>query len=96
MTQACELHRDYPDLHKILGDIYLAKGELSAARTAYQEGLSLNGDYGDAMFGLVVAMRREGQGREADDLLRGFIKRHPTNTMARTLLTVEKMKMPDT
>ena len=89
------MHQDYPDLHKILGDIRLERGELQSARDAYQESLALNNNYADAVFGLVVALRRDGNGRDADTLLRGFISRHPSNLLARTLLTVEKMKLPD-
>ena len=48
-----------------------------------------------AVFGLVIAMRRDGNGREADQILRDFIALHPSSLMARTLLTVEKMRMTD-
>ncbi len=95
ILDAIELHQDYPDLHKILGDIRLERGEPQSARDAYQESLALNNDYADAVFGFVVALRRDGNGRDADALLRGFISRHPSNLLARSLLTVEKMKLPD-
>ncbi|MCK4775929.1 MAG: tetratricopeptide repeat protein, partial [Candidatus Krumholzibacteria bacterium] len=96
ITEAIELHQDYPDLYKILGDIRNKRGEFQAAKEAYKESLALNPDYANAVFGMVIAMRRDGNGHEADEMLRDFIRLHPSNLMARTLLTVEKMKMSDT
>jgi tetratricopeptide (TPR) repeat protein len=95
IADAADGHRDYPDLRKILGDIHLKKGELAPAEDAYRESLNLNPDYADAVFGMVIALRREGRGREADRILRSFVERHPANLVARTLLTVDKMKLPD-
>jgi cytochrome c-type biogenesis protein CcmH/NrfG len=67
------------------------RGEAGAARAAYTQAASLNPDYAEAVFGLVIALRREGRGREADQSLRKFIANHPENIMARTLLTVDSM-----
>ena len=47
------------------------------------------------MFGLVIALRREGRGRDADGTLRRFVARHPEDVMARTLLMVDKIPIPD-
>jgi hypothetical protein len=47
------------------------------------------------VFGLVIALRREGRGRDADGTLRRFVARHPEDVMARTLLMVDKIPIPD-
>ena len=47
------------------------------------------------VFGLVIALRREGRGREADATLRRYLVRHPEDVMARTLLMVDKIPIPD-
>jgi cytochrome c-type biogenesis protein CcmH/NrfG len=95
LNEAIELHQDYPDLHKILGDVRMSMGEIDGAKRAYSESLALNPHYSDALCAYVVALRREGNGREADAMLSEFVERHPTDLLARTLLTVEKMKLPD-
>jgi tetratricopeptide (TPR) repeat protein len=95
ISEAIELNQNYPDLHKIRGDIRLKSGDLKGALESYQNSLSINPDYADAVFGLVIALRRDGNGREGDRLLKDYIERYPSDLMARTLLTVEKMKLPD-
>lgn len=95
ISEALELHQDYPDLHKILGDIRLERGEAEAARRSYGQSLALNPHYSDALCACVIALRREGNGAEADAMLREFLSRHPGDTLARMLLTETKMKLPD-
>jgi tetratricopeptide (TPR) repeat protein len=86
---------DFADLYKIRGDILMHRGETGQARAAYTEATSINPDYAEATFGLVIALRKEGRGREADQALRRFIVNHPADVMARTLLTVDKIPIPD-
>jgi tetratricopeptide (TPR) repeat protein len=95
VSEAIELNQNYPDLHKIRGDIRLKMGDLKAAVESYRQGLAINPEYADAVFGLVIAHRRDGDGREGDRILKEYIERHPSDLMARTLLTVEKIKLPD-
>ena len=70
-------------------------GDANGARTSYSQAASINPDYADAVFGLVIALRRDGRGRDADATLRRFVARHPEDVMARTLLTVDKIPIPD-
>jgi tetratricopeptide (TPR) repeat protein len=95
LNETIELHQDYPDLHKILGDVRLAMGRLESAKEAYRQSLALNPHYSDAVCSYVIALRRDGNGRQADEILGAYIERHPADLLARTLLTVEKMKLPD-
>ena len=95
VRSAMEAHPDYADLHKILGDVRMQANDADGARACYAEAAKINPDYADAVFGLVIALRREGRGREADVTLRRFVARHPENVMARTLLTVDKIPLPD-
>ena len=69
----------------------IKKGDTVAARAAYTRAADINPDYAEAVFGLVIALRKEGKGRDADGVLRRFITHHPANVMARTLLTVDKI-----
>jgi tetratricopeptide (TPR) repeat protein len=92
---ALSAHADYADLHKILGDVRMQAGDAEGARAAYARAATINPDYADAVFGLVVAMRRDGRGREADATLRRFLARHPEDAMARTLLAVSEMPLAD-
>ena len=91
LDTALETSPGYPDLHKIRGDILAHRGDAGGARVAYDRAASINPDYAEAIFGLVIALRREGRGREADQTLRRFISNHPDHVMARTLLTVDKI-----
>ena len=88
-------HPDYADLHKIRGDVRMRAGDLDGARASYAEAATINPDYAGAVFGLVITLRREGRGREADAALRHFVARHPEDVMARTLLTVDKIPIPE-
>jgi Tfp pilus assembly protein PilF len=92
---ALETSPRYPDLHKVRGDIMTRKGDIAAARAAYTRATDINPDYAEALYGLVVTLRREGKGREADEELRRFIVHHPANAMARTLLTVDKISLTE-
>ena len=95
MSAALDAYPDYADLHKIRGDVIIRAGDVDGARAAYAKAASINPDYAGAVFGLVIALRREGRGREADATLRRFVARHPEDVMARTLLTVDKIPIPD-
>jgi Tfp pilus assembly protein PilF len=95
VNAALEAHPDYADLHKIMGDVRMQAGDDHGAREAYAQATAINPDYGDAVFGLVLALRREGCGSEAEAMLRRFVARHPEDVMARTLLTADKIPIPD-
>jgi cytochrome c-type biogenesis protein CcmH/NrfG len=92
---ALETSPRYPDLHKVRGDIMVRKGDITAARAAYTRAADINPDYAEAVFGLVVTLRREGKGRAADEELRRFITHHPADAMARILLTVDRISVAE-
>jgi cytochrome c-type biogenesis protein CcmH/NrfG len=81
---------DYADLHKIHGDLLMHRGEAGAARAAYTQAASLNPDYAEAVFGMVIALRREGRDAKRTNHY-GSLLPTPENIMARTLLTVDSM-----
>jgi tetratricopeptide (TPR) repeat protein len=93
--EAIELHQDYADLHKILGDLYVREGDLNRAKEAYRASLAINPHFEDALLGLVIALRRSNNVDEANRLLGAFIEAHPSNLNARTLNTADMMNLSD-
>gem|GEM_PF-3629237 len=95
IREALELHQDYADLHKILGDILLTKGDYHGASEAYQASLDVNDHFTEAALGLVISLRREGSGDQADNILNNFINKNPDNLLARAFMTHDKAGLDD-
>jgi len=95
VREALELRQNYADLHKIMGDILLRKGETMGAREQYQQALAINPRFAGAAAGYVVAARKLGKGREADEFLDGFLQDNPDQPLLRALRASDKLGLED-
>ncbi|HTB15107.1 MAG TPA: tetratricopeptide repeat protein [Bryobacteraceae bacterium] len=98
-AQAIETVRKYvsrvpnsPAGQQLLGSALLQNGDISGARSAFQEAKRLNPRSSAGDFGLVKVAVKEGKSDVARDLLNGIVTRDPHNAEALMLLADAEIK----
>ena len=81
---------DHPHTYTLLGTVLAAKGDVQAARTAFERALAIKSNYGIAAINLAKLDGRQGNPEEARRRLEEFLSRHPSN--ARVLVALAEMK----
>ena len=86
MREALSLNPRYADLHNYLGVALAESGDILGGIAAFRESIRLNPRYSTARLNLAFALVREGETREAEDLLERLLSEDSANTSARSML----------
>jgi pentatricopeptide repeat protein len=85
IDRALEVREDFPDLHKIRGDVLFALDRLEEAQAAYENAVRLHPGYRDAQLSLVFTCRRRREPHRASEVLEDLIRRDPGDPLLQFL-----------
>ncbi len=77
---------DSPETQVLLGNLYLAAGDMASAEDAFSDALAMDPENGDALFGLSLIAGARGEEREERMLLEQVVEVDPSHSDARAAL----------